>query len=98
MFVKMAARMCRNEYGVPDKILQTDLVPDWSAAEVTTGVSVLSVCFILLCRCLHVLFLTGVEVVYKFCRVIPVVRVSLNTASRRTSSQIMAWLLISKPL
>ena len=31
-----------SEYGVPNKVLQADLVPDWSAAEVTTGVSVLN--------------------------------------------------------
>ena len=36
----MASRRCRSEYGIPDKVLQADLVPDWSAAEVTTGVSV----------------------------------------------------------
>jgi len=36
----MAARDCNWEYGVPGKVLQTDLVPDWNAAEVTTGVSV----------------------------------------------------------
>lgn len=35
--------MCRNEYGVPDKVLQTDLVPDWSAAEVTTGTTIMAV-------------------------------------------------------
>lgn len=39
----MAARMCKNEYGLPDKVLQTDLVPDWSAAEVTTGTTIMAV-------------------------------------------------------
>ena len=61
--------MCKNEYGLPDKVLQTDLVPDWSAAEVTTGVSVLSVYPIMLCICVGALFLTGIGQ-NKFCRVI----------------------------
>ena len=42
MFTKMAAGMFHSDYGVPHRVLQTDLVPDWSAAEVTTGVSILS--------------------------------------------------------
>jgi len=42
--------MCQSEYGVPDKVLQTDLVPDWNAAEVRTGVSVLNVrLYVILC-------------------------------------------------
>jgi len=36
----MASMMCKSDYGIPDKVLQTDLVPDWSAGEVSTGVSV----------------------------------------------------------
>jgi len=44
----MASRLRKDEYGIPDKVLQTDLVPDWSAAEVTTGVSFSSVCLVIL--------------------------------------------------
>jgi len=29
-----------------NKVLQTDLVPDWTAREVETGVSVLNDCFV----------------------------------------------------
>lgn len=37
----MATRVSLSECGVPDKVLQTDLVPDWSAGEIKTGVSML---------------------------------------------------------
>jgi len=47
--------MSGSEYGVPDKVLQTDLVPDWSAAEVTTGVSVSYLYFIMLGMCMDAL-------------------------------------------
>jgi len=40
----MAARLYQIEYGVPDKVLQKDLVPDWSAAELTTGASIQHFC------------------------------------------------------
>jgi len=43
----MAAIAVNGEYGIPDKVLQTDLVPDWSAAEVKTGVSVQNVCLVM---------------------------------------------------
>ena len=42
----MASRLRKDEYGISDKVLQT--VPDWSAAEVTTGVSFSSVCLVIL--------------------------------------------------
>jgi len=48
MFMKMAGRVGKYENGIPDKVLQKDLVPDWSAAEVTTGVSILSIRLIVL--------------------------------------------------
>ena len=40
LFIKMASMIFKSEYGIPDRVLQTDLVPDWSAGEVSTGVSV----------------------------------------------------------